>query len=217
MSVKRFFERSRTTVTDNGVFMLIVGLGNPGIKYKNTRHNVGFMAVAYLAEANGIRFNKSDFNSQWGKGVIHDKVVILSKPQTFMNLSGKAVKVLADFFHIETKDILVIYDDIDLELGAIRIRLGGGSGGHRGMQSIIEYLGANNFPRIRLGIGRPEKKMQGARCKMQEYDVADYVLTPFNSEEKDMLKQMLDRASEAVDVVLKDGIEKAMNRFNKKP
>ena len=217
MTVKDFLyghdSRSRNTV----FMMLIVGLGNPGIKYKNTRHNVGFMAVAYLAEANSIRFNKSDFNSQWGKGVIHDKVVILSKPQTFMNLSGKAVKVLADFFHIETKDILVIYDDIDLELGAIRIRLGGGSGGHRGMQSIIEYLGANNFPRIRLGIGRPEKKMQGARCKMQEYDVADYVLTPFNSEEKDMLKQMLDRASEAVDVVLKDGIEKAMNRFNKKP
>ena len=217
MTVKDFLyghgSRSRNTV----FMMIIVGLGNPGIKYKNTRHNVGFMAVAYLAEANGIRFNKSDFNSQWGKGVIHDKVVILSKPQTFMNLSGKAVKVLADFFHIETKDILVIYDDIDLELGAIRIRLGGGSGGHRGMQSIIEYLGANNFPRIRLGIGRPEKKMQGAIRKMQEYDVADYVLTPFNSEEKDMLKQMLDRASEAVDVVLKDGIEKAMNRFNKKP
>ena len=197
--------------------MIIVGLGNPGIKYKNTRHNVGFMAVAYLAEANSIRFNKSDFKSQWGKGVIHGKVVILSKPQTFMNLSGKAVKVLADFFRIEPKDILVIYDDIDLELGAIRIRLGGGSGGHRGMQSIIEYLGTNDFPRIRLGIGRPEKKMQGARCKMQEYDVADYVLSPFNSEEKGMLKQMLDRAKEAVEVVLKDGIEKAMNRFNKKP
>ena len=216
MTVKDFLyghgSRSRNTV----FMMIIVGLGNPGIKYKNTRHNVGFMAVAYLAEANSIRFNKSDFNSQWGKGVIHDKVVILSKPQTFMNLSGKAVKVLADFFHIETKDILVIYDDIDLELGAILLRLGGGSGGHRGMQSIIEYLGANNFPRIRLGIGRPKNEAEGLRLKA-EGDVADYVLSPFNSEEKGMLKQMLDRAKEAVEVVLKDGIEKAMNRFNKKP
>ena len=216
MTVKDFLyghgSRSRNTV----FMMIIVGLGNPGIKYKNTRHNVGFMAVAYLAEANSIRFNKSDFKSQWGKGVIHGKVVILSKPQTFMNLSGKAVKVLADFFRIEPKDILVIYDDIDLELGAIRIRLGGGSGGHRGMQSIIEYLGTNDFPRIRLGIGRPKNEAEGLRLKA-EGDVADYVLSPFNSEEKGMLKQMLDRAKEAVEVVLKDGIEKAMNRFNKKP
>ena len=216
MTVKDFLyghgSRSRNTV----FMMIIVGLGNPGIKYKNTRHNVGFMAVAYLAEANSIRFNKSDFKSQWGKGVIHGKVVILSKPQTFMNLSGKAVKVLADFFRIEPKDILVIYDDIDLELGAIRIRLGGGSGGHRGMQSIIEYLGTNDFPRIRLGIGRPKNEAEGLRLKA-EGDVSDYVLSPFNSEEKGMLKQMLDRAKEAVEVVLKDGIEKAMNRFNKKP
>jgi PTH1 family peptidyl-tRNA hydrolase len=194
--------------------MLIVGLGNPGIKYKNTRHNVGFMAVDYLAETSGVRFNKSDFKSHWGKGNILGREVILVKPQTFMNLSGKAVKVLADFFHIEPKGILVIYDDIDLELGAIRIRLGGGSGGHRGMQSIIEYLGANNFPRIRLGIGRPKNEAEGLMLNA-EGDVADYVLSPFNSEEKDMLKQMLDRAKEAVDVLLKDGIEKAMNRFNK--
>ena len=165
--------------------MLIVGLGNPGIKYKNTRHNVGFMAVDYLAETSGVRFNKSDFKSHWGKGNILGREVILVKPQTFMNLSGKAVKVLADFFHIEPKGILVIYDDIDLELGAIRIRLGGGSGGHRGMQSIIEYLGANNFPRIRLGIGRPKNEAEGLMLNA-EGDVADYVLSPFNSEEKEL-------------------------------
>lgn len=195
--------------------MLIVGLGNPGTKYGNTRHNIGFMAVDSLAEANSINLsryvfkrelNKKDFESLWGKGSINDKEIVLLKPQTYMNLSGEAVKLLADYFRIEPKDILVIYDDIDLELGSIRIRLSGGSGGHRGMQSIIEHLGTNDFPRIRLGIGRPNEQGQG--------DVADYVLSSFDTEEKDLLQQTLNRAKEAVEVILKDGIEKAMNRFN---
>lgn len=195
--------------------MLIIGLGNPGTKYKNTRHNIGFMAVDYLSGANSIKCSNLDFNSQWGRGIICEREVILAKPQTFMNLSGKAVKALSDFFHKESEDIIVIYDDIDLELGTIRIRAKGSSGGHRGMESIIEQLGTKNFPRIRLGIGRPIDERQETRGKGQE-DVADYVLSPFNSEEKTVLKQTLDKTKDAIDIILKDGIEKAMNRFNKK-
>lgn len=196
--------------------MLIVGLGNPGTRYKDTRHNIGFMAVDYLAEVNGIKLNKSDFKSLLGKGSIKDKEVILLKPQTYMNLSGEAVQAVSDYFDIEPKDILVIYDDIDLELGMMRIRLSGGSGGHRGMQSIIEHLGANDFPRIRLGIGRPGKiESKNQRVRESEI-VADYVLSPFQTDEKDLLKKMLDATKEAVDTIVKHGAPKAMNRFNKK-
>lgn len=194
--------------------MLIIGLGNPGTKYKNTRHNIGFMAVDYLSGANSIKCSNLDFSSRWGRGIICEREIILAKPQTFMNLSGKAVKALSGFFHKESEDIIVIYDDIDLDLGAIRIRAKGSSGGHRGIESIIEQLGTKNFPRIRLGIGRPRDERQEARGKRQE-DVADYVLSPFNSEEKTVLKQILDKTKDVIDVILKDGIEKAMNRFNK--
>lgn len=187
--------------------LLIVGLGNPGTKYKNTRHNIGFMAVDRVAEAHSIKCSKVDFKSQWGKGVIEGKDVILVKPQTFMNLSGVAVNAMSEYFSLELKDILVIYDDVDLNLGSIRIRLRGGSGGHKGLESIIEHLGTSNFPRIRLGIGRPKDKMQG--------DVADYVLSSFKSDEKDVLEQILNTASEAVEAILKHGIEKAMNKYNK--
>ncbi|MEK6540442.1 MAG: aminoacyl-tRNA hydrolase [Deltaproteobacteria bacterium] len=196
--------------------MLIIGLGNPGTKYKNTRHNIGFMAVDYLSGANSIKCSNLDFNSQWGRGIICEREVILAKPQTFMNLSGKAVKALSGFFHKESEDIIVIYDDIDLDLGAIRIRAKGSSGGHRGMESIIEQLGTKNFPRIRLGIGRPRDERQEARGKRSEVDVAEYVLSPFSKEEKATLKQVLEMIKDAVDIIVKDGIEKAMNRFNKK-
>lgn len=188
--------------------MLIVGLGNPVAKYRGTRHNIGFMAIDFLAEAHSIKLNKRDFDGLWGKGSINDREVILLKPQTYMNLSGEAVRCISGYFHIEPKDILVIYDDVDLEFGSIRIRPSGGSGGHKGMQSIIECLGANGFPRIRLGIGRP--KAQG------QEEIADYVLSDFKPDEKDVLEQILNTTNEAVDVILQDGIEKAMNRFNKK-
>lgn len=195
--------------------MLIVGLGNPGKQYKDTRHNIGFMAVDSLAEANAIKLNRKDFNSQWGKGNICDKEVFLIKPQTYMNLSGAAVQGISGYFHIEPKDILVIYDDVDLELGTIRIRLSGGSGGHRGMQSIIEHIGSKDFPRMRLGIGRPKQRSQKSEVRSQD-EIADYVLSNFESNEKDVLKQVLGRTKEAVDAIVKDGIEKAMSRFNKK-
>lgn len=194
--------------------MLIVGLGNPGAKYKDTRHNIGFMAVDFLAEANSIKMNKRDFDGLWGKGSINDKEVILLKPLTYMNLSGGAVQGISDYFHVEPKDILIVYDDIDLELGTIRIRLKGSSGGHRGMQSIIEHLGANDFPRVRLGIGRPKQRSQKSEVKSQN-EVADYVLSNFTPDEKDLLRKILDITKEAVDLILQDGVEKAMNKYNR--
>lgn len=194
--------------------MLIVGLGNPGAKYKDTRHNIGFMAVDFLAEANSIKLNKKDFDGLWGKGSINDKEVILLKPLTYMNLSGGAVQGISDYFHVEPKDILIVYDDIDLELGTIRIRLKGSGGGHRGMQSIIEHLGTNDFPRVRLGIGRPKQRSQKSEVKSQN-EVADYVLSNFTPDEKDLMRKILDITKEAVDLILQDGVEKAMNKYNR--
>ncbi|HBO83564.1 MAG: aminoacyl-tRNA hydrolase [Deltaproteobacteria bacterium GWC2_42_11] len=194
--------------------MLIIGLGNPGARYEFTRHNIGFLAVDYIADKAGISLSKKSHKAVWGKGNISGNDVIIAKPQTFMNLSGDAVRTIAGYFHIEAKDIIVIYDDIDLELGTVRIRKKGGGGGHRGMESVIEQLGAKDFARIRLGIGRPERRGQGSRVKGQE-DTADYVLSPFSREEEDRLEEILNTTKDTVDTILKDGIDKAMNRFNK--
>ncbi len=202
--------------------LLIIGLGNPGARYEFTRHNIGFLAVDYIADKADIHLNRKSHHAVWGRkkgqwsggkaqGVGMD--IIIAKPQTFMNLSGEAVKAIADYFHITPEDIIVIYDDIDLEFGTIRIRKRGGSGGHRGMESIIGQLGTKDFARIRLGIGRPEKKLQVTSCKLQECDVADYVLSPFSQEDK--LSEIFDRTNEAVEVISKHGVEKAMNKFNK--
>lgn len=196
---------------------LIIGLGNPGARYEFTRHNIGFLAVDCIADKADISLNKKSHNAVWGKGKILELDVVIAKPLAFMNLSGEAVNALADFFCIEPENIIVIYDDVDLEFGTVRIRKKGGSGGHRGMQSIIEQLGTKDFARIRLGIGRPEKKIQDSRCKIQENDVADYVLSSFSSEEEEILPEIFDRTNEAVEVILKHGVEKAMNEFNKKP
>jgi len=198
--------------------LLIVGLGNPGARYEFTRHNIGFLAVDYIADSFDISLNKKSHKAVWGKGCISQKEVIIVKPQTFMNLSGEAVRAIADYFHIEAKDIIVIYDDIDLEFGSIRIRKRGGSGGHGGMGSIIEQIGTNDFVRIRLGIGRPEKTTSSKQSAVSsEIDVADYVLSNFEPDEDGNLEEVLSRTNEAVETMIKDGIEKAMNKFNKKP
>lgn len=195
---------------------IIVGLGNPGATYEWTRHNIGFLAVDCIADKANISLNKKSHNAVWSRGRILESIVIIAKPQTFMNLSGEAVKSLADFFCIDSENIIVIYDDVDLEFGTIRIRKKGGSGGHRGMQSIIEQLGTKDFPRIRLGIGRPKEKEPESQRVKESGDIADYVLSPFSSEEEDKLPEIFDRTNEAVETILKHGIEKAMNRFNKK-
>jgi PTH1 family peptidyl-tRNA hydrolase len=185
---------------------LIVGLGNPGKKYQNTRHNFGFMVLDELANKLGTSFRRMQLQSMVTKAHIDDKLIILAKPRTFMNRSGNAVRSLANFYHIPHKNILVIFDDADLDFETIRIRKGGGSSGQKGMTSIIESLGTNEFPRMRLGLGRPPGRME----------TADFVLLPFSKSEQEVLPFLLDRAVDAVLTFINQDIETAMNTFNQK-
>jgi PTH1 family peptidyl-tRNA hydrolase len=185
---------------------LIVGLGNPGRNYRWTRHNVGFLLVERLAEENGIDISKKGLKSIYGRGKIGPEDVILAKPQTFMNLSGEAVGQLLRFFKIAPQDLIVLHDDLDLPWGKIRIRLRGGHGGHKGIKSIIETLGIDGFVRVKVGIGRPDRTGQ---------DPADYVLEPVRGAEREEFKNTISRAAEAMEVLLTEGPEEAMNKFHK--
>lgn len=182
--------------------LLIVGLGNPGREYERTRHNAGFMLVDLLAAQAGIKFEKKG-KGLWGKGRYAGEDVVLLKPQTFMNLSGEAVSEVRAFYKIPAASMIVAYDDCDLPLGRLRVRKDGGSGGHRGVNSIISSLGSRDFPRIRLGVGRPPHN-----------DTAGYVLSPFAKEELVALDEMLHRAAESVELLITGGIDQAMNKFN---
>lgn len=182
---------------------LIVGLGNPGRKYRRNRHNIGFMAVDLVAEAGQIPLSGKEKQAKVGHGRIAGRRVILAQPQVFMNRSGDAVGPLADYYEVPTQNVLVIYDELDLPFGAIRLRAEGGSGGHNGMKSIINHLG-NGFPRMRLGIGRPPGRM----------DPAAYVLQDFAEAERPLLQDVLEEAVRAVHTFLGDGIEMAMSRHN---
>lgn len=183
---------------------LLVGLGNPGTKYKNTRHNMGFMSVDLLAESLGIDIDKNDFKGLYARFKYKQEDVILFKPQTFMNLSGEALVQIKQFFKVEDEDIVVVYDDLDLEPGIIRLRLSGSSGGQKGMQNIIELLGTQDIKRIRIGIGKPI------------YDAVDYVLGRATGEEKEKLEQAIVTASKALKDILDNGFLHAMAEFNKK-
>jgi PTH1 family peptidyl-tRNA hydrolase len=184
---------------------LIVGLGNPGREYQDTRHNVGFRCADRLALTHGLSFApKKKSKSRLAEGIIAGRQVLIAKPQTYMNLSGSAVQGLATFYRIPPEHILVIFDDLDLPPGTLRIRQRGGSGGHKGLTDIIQRLGTQNFPRIRFGIGRPPGRM----------DPADYVLQRFAAEEVPLAEQTVQRAIQAVETWLADGIEIAMNRYN---
>lgn len=182
--------------------LLIVGLGNPGREYERTRHNAGFMLVDLLALEAGIKLDKKG-KGFWGKGRIAGEDVVLLKPQTFMNLSGEAVSEVRAFYKIQAGAMIVAYDDCDLPIGKLRIRKDGGSGGHRGVNSIIATLGSKDFPRIRLGVGRPPHG-----------DTANYVLSPFTKDEQPALEEMLCRGKESVEVLITGGIDQAMNMFN---
>lgn len=182
--------------------MLIVGLGNPGSEYADTRHNAGFMLVDRLSCEYGIRFTVKGKGAR-GNGRIAGEAVTLLKPLTYMNRSGLAVSEILQAHPVEPERVIVAYDDCDLPLGKVRIRKGGGSGGHKGLASIIETLGTNEIPRIRLGIGRPEKG-----------DVVDFVLSPFGTEELPAIDAMLARARDAVESIIACGIEQAMNKHN---
>jgi PTH1 family peptidyl-tRNA hydrolase len=189
-------------MTEN--LFLIVGLGNPGREYRETRHNIGFMLVDRLAVRLNLSFRKLQFKALVASGAYAGNKVILAKPQTFMNLSGQAVSALLRFYKLPLTNLMVAHDHLDLPFGAIRIRPDGGAGGQRGMESIIERLGTQNFPRIRLGIGRPPGQMDPAAYVLQEFPDGDTV----------SLSQTLDRAADAIITWMDDGLEPAMTRFN---
>ena len=183
---------------------LIVGLGNPEEEYSKTRHNMGFNAINKIADQYGIKVNKSKFQGLYESAIIEGKKVMLIKPQTYMNLSGECIKQFVDFYKIPNEDILVIYDDMDIEPGKIKIRKKGGAGGHNGMKSIIKMLGTEEFARIRTGIGRP--KHNG--------DDINYVIGAIPEEEIPKLQDGVEKAKEAVIEILKNGIDSAMNKLN---
>lgn len=185
--------------------MLIVGLGNPGPEYATDRHNVGFRVVDALARDHSLSFSRQKAKARVAEGSIHGLRVILVKPQTFMNLSGKPVNRLSQMFRVPPEEILVVYDDLDLPLGRLRLRPEGGSGGHKGMRSIANMLGTQAFPRLRIGIGRPRGRM----------DPADYVLQPFAKDEQDIVDDIVEEAVAAIECWLTEGLVVAMDRFNR--
>ena len=185
---------------------IIAGLGNPGGKYDNTRHNAGFRVMDILADRMGILVEEKKHKALCGRGVLEGQKVILLKPQTFMNLSGESIRAAADFYKVEPENVLVVYDDISLEPGQLRIRAKGSAGGHNGMKNIIAHLGTQEFPRVKVGIGEKPKGM----------DLADYVLSCFSKGEQELMDQAFKEAARAVAVILGQGIESAMNEFNAK-
>lgn len=189
---------------------LIVGLGNPGRTYARDRHNIGFRCLNYFASLHYIRFDRRQCQARIGMGEVGSNKLLLAKPGTFVNLSGKAVACLARRHDIPLNDILVVYDDLDLPVGKIRLRGSGGSGGHKGIKSIISALGSEDFPRIRIGIGRPQVEEQSGG----EDIIVDYVLGDFSPEEEKVIKSAIARVAEAIDCLLRQGIEVAMSKFN---
>ncbi len=191
---------------------LIVGLGNPGRGYANNRHNVGFICLNHFAWTQGIRFDKKQCKARIGTGEVAGSEVVVAKPQTYMNRSGRSVSLLVKKFNVSLDNLLVIHDDLDLPLGKIRIRQGGSAGGHKGVGSIITELGSQNFIRIRVGIGRPVKN-EGF-TEFSEDEIINYVLSDFTPDEKQAITQVIPWVSEAILCLLTEGLTAAMNRYN---
>ncbi|MCI8466338.1 MAG: aminoacyl-tRNA hydrolase [Lachnospiraceae bacterium] len=185
---------------------IIAGLGNPGLKYAGTRHNVGFGAIDVLAERYGIGVDMGKHKALMGKGMIEGQKVVLLKPQTYMNLSGESLREAASYYKLFPEEVLVIYDDINLDVGRLRIREKGSAGGHNGMKSIISCLGSDQFPRIRIGVGDKPPRM----------DLADYVLGRFPEEELPDVREAIAQAAEAATLIINGQMEQAMNQFNGK-
>ena len=183
---------------------LIVGLGNPEPEYSKTRHNMGFDVINKLSNKYEINVNKSKWKGLVGTGIIENEKVILLKPQTFMNLSGESIREVMDFYNLENKDIIIIYDDMDIEKGEIKVRKTGGPGSHNGMKSVIENLPNNRFKRVRVGIGKPENKS----------DMINYVIGKVSDEEQEILDKGTEKAKEAVIEIVKNGVDSAMNKYN---
>lgn len=186
---------------------LIAGLGNPGRQYANTRHNAGFLAIDALAAAHGISIRRRKFEVLYERGRIDNREVVIAKPQTFMNLSGPSLRALAEFFRIPREAMIVVQDDIDLAFERLKINERGGDGGHKGIRSIINAFGSDQFVRVRMGVGRPEN---GA-------DAVNHVLNEFTADEKNVLDTMLQRTCEAIVTILTKGTQEGMNRFNRNP
>ena len=183
---------------------LVVGLGNPGKEYEKTRHNMGFNTINKISQQYNIEVKQNKFQALYGSGMIEKEKVILLKPQTYMNLSGNSVKEVVDFYKIEKEKILVIYDDMDIEPGKIKIRKKGSAGGHNGMKSIIQMIGTEEFPRIRVGIGRPIRKD----------DEINYVIGAIPEEDLKRLDEGIEKAQKAVEEILRNGVDSAMNKYN---
>lgn len=199
---------------------LIVGLGNPGDKYSKTRHNIGFLVLDQLLE-DKQRLDKTfweedkKYKALIKSITIKDQDVLLMKPQTFMNNSGLSINAFASYYKIPSTDIFVIHDDLDLPLGKVRIRMGGAAGGHRGVESIIQHLSTDLFLRIRLGIGRPQRH-EGSQRDKSTLAVDDYVLAPFTPQEKSKVRTMIHEVERSLEVLLKEGIDTYMSKYNKK-
>ena len=200
-SVPMFFKRSG----GSGIQWLVVGLGNPGVKYESTRHNMGFLVVDKLAQNEKLKFNKLRFKAWTATWEVSGEKVLLMKPQTYMNLSGEAVGQAARFYKIPADHVLVISDDIALPAGKLRIRAGGSAGGHNGLKNIIQHLGTDRFPRIKVGVGSPQQA---------EHDIADWVTGKPMGEDQKVIIEALDKAVAAIPVLIGQGVDRAMNRFN---
>lgn len=196
-----FFKRSG----GSGIQWLVVGLGNPGVKYESTRHNMGFLVVDKLAQNEKLKFNKLRFKAWTATWEVGGEKVLLMKPQTYMNLSGEAVGQAARFYKIPADHVLVISDDIALPAGKLRIRAGGSAGGHNGLKNIIQHLGTDRFPRIKVGVGSPQQA---------EHDIADWVTGKPMGEDQKVIIEALDKAVAAIPVLIGQGVDRAMNRFN---
>jgi len=185
---------------------LIAGLGNPGEQYQSSRHNLGFLTLDYLAGRHDIPLKKQGFEALFGKGKIGNERVLLAKPQTYMNLSGIALERLVSYFRVDIKDLIVVHDDLDLPFETIRLKKGGGEGGHKGLMSIVQHVGSADFLRVRIGIGKPMRKAM----------VEKYVLSPFAEEEQNAVPSILAVACDVVGEVILSGVETAMQRYHGK-
>lgn len=188
-----------------GVSWLVVGLGNIGEQYEGTRHNVGFEVVDELAERAGVPVQKLKYRALTNTAQVGGEKVLLMKPVTFMNLSGEAVRPAADFYKISPDHVLVISDDVALPVGKLRVRRGGSAGGHNGLKDLIRHLGTDQFPRIKIGVGEKPHP---------DYDMADWVLGKFQGEDKKIIGQAVKRAADAVELLLSQGVDRAMSRYN---
>ncbi len=196
--------KSRASIPSGGITYIVAGLGNPDRKYENTRHNAGFMGIDALAKKHDVEIDRLKFKSYCSSIEIDGKRVLLMKPQTYMNESGKAVVEAMNFYKIRPQNVVIIYDDISLDVGLMRIKRKGSDGGQKGMRSIIYLSGSDEFPRVKIGIGhKPEK-----------WELADWVLSNFSTDEKKLIDDTAKRAADAVELIIKGDIDKAMNLYN---